>query len=501
MPKLSEFRQRMMAPLLLVLMASSPCAGQYEVEPFDAAVQQLSKAVRYRPNNQNHALLLSLRELKDPSLRPLFQALIQSEHWTLQVNGMLGLGEIDPAGCIDPYHLKQLDQPAARLQAMQQAVFMELLGTEQISQILGWDDLQPIERIILYAELQRNGIKPDLDALGELARSEEDEIAGLASLLLNENGDAKPLDAFQQRLGKLTLRRKSELLAELARVSEQCGFENSIVFFMSEASDTGLTMETKAALLSVILSIDPGQGVKLWQAIINRDRSQRTLMRFGMILLGAHDRIPASTYDQMRNGDVLLEAMANAGEAMSNGTNQAGALISLNELRHHLATTWAIEAASTLPEAEEQLVLLHLIEQFKDVPGTTSATFAIMATNRLMQINPDLVGELLLASDSSGNQREVLLQGLLRSDSDDTSRIAGMIEGSGSRHGNSIALILLARDADSLEQDQLTQLGRIGAGGGRVDQMLQIQAAWLFIKHSGQQGKAMAELFASKGNS
>jgi hypothetical protein len=47
-----------------------------------------------------------------------------------------------------------------------------------------------------------------------------------------------------------------------------------------------------------------------------------------------------------------------------------------------------------------------------------------------------------------------------------------------------MALILVARHAPALEQGPLQRLGTVAAGGGRVSELLQAQAAWLYLRHS-----------------
>ena len=52
------------------------------------------------------------------------------------------------------------------------------------------------------------------------------------------------------------------------------------------------------------------------------------------------------------------------------------------------------------------------------------------------------------------------------------------------RPADSLALLLLARTNENLSPTDLQQLGRISAGGGELTNTLQIQAAWLYLKHT-----------------
>ena len=61
---------------------------------------------------------------------------------------------------------------------------------------------------------------------------------------------------------------------------------------------------------------------------------------------------------------------------------------------------------------------------------------------------------------------------------------------------DSMVLMLIAKHADTSDDDLRRQLGTIAAGGGRVSELLQIQAAWLYLKHSGSLEQALGRLFS-----
>ena len=63
--------------------------------------------IRETPDGSNHAILLGLRQLKDPAMRPLFQRLLSSDQPALRIDGLLALAETG-TGSIDPFLLQQL---------------------------------------------------------------------------------------------------------------------------------------------------------------------------------------------------------------------------------------------------------------------------------------------------------------------------------------------------------------------------------------------------------
>jgi hypothetical protein len=68
------------------------------------------------------------------------------------------------------------------------------------------------------------------------------------------------------------------------------------------------------------------------------------------------------------------------------------------------------------------------------------------------------------------------------------------VRGKLSQRGDSMALVAIARTAPELNPSELRELGRIGGGGGRVDEPIQMQAAWLYLKHAKKLAEAMPRL-------
>ena len=83
------------APLLAAL-ALAPCQTvmAQKVEPTDAAVLSLRQAVTSQDSGVQHTLLVSLRALKDPAMKPIFEALLKAPQPPMRIDGFLGLAEI-----------------------------------------------------------------------------------------------------------------------------------------------------------------------------------------------------------------------------------------------------------------------------------------------------------------------------------------------------------------------------------------------------------------------
>ena len=71
--------------------------------------------------------------------------------------------------------------------------------------------------------------------------------------------------------------------------------------------------------------------------------------------------------------------------------------------------------------------------------------------------------------------------------------IARAMRGQLPRAGDSLVVLLLARQGAPLSDDEMDLLGRAGGGGGDLDALRQTQAAWLYLKRkSGTPAQAIS---------
>ena len=86
--------------------------------------------------------------------------------------------------------------------------------------------------------------------------------------------------------------------------------------------------------------------------------------------------------------------------------------------------------------------------------------------------------------------------GLLESPSPAAGDAARLVKRIGFGRADSLAMILIAKHTPRLTADELHELAVIASGGGRVSDMLQMQAAWLYLKHTSTIERALVETFA-----
>ena len=133
-------------------------------EFFEACVRHLQRTVVARPDGSHLARLFALRQLHDPSLRPLLHKVAQSGEWQIRVHGILGLAEIEQPSRIDPWLLSQVEA-GARQTLIANAIDMKLLGREQMRQLVTSTDLDPMSRLLMLGELLLGGDQIDRETI------------------------------------------------------------------------------------------------------------------------------------------------------------------------------------------------------------------------------------------------------------------------------------------------------------------------------------------------
>lgn len=488
--------------------------GQYKAaSPWDASIRALRLATSIAPDGSHHARLVALRQLRDPSLKPLFQSLVQGSradsHWTIQVDGILGLAELAPKGTIDPFLLDQLKGENDRSTAIGAACGLDMVGAEQANAMLGWDDLPPRDRVLLLAELHRRGGQPDLERLKSLVEHRNDEVSGVATLLIATIAkDTAVVDAYRTRFGGLSARERAIVLGSLADAASRFGLSGATGFLQGAIQDATLPGDAKLAAIASLLKIEPTIGFEQWKAAVAADRNQAARVRLALIAITVESKLPKDAGAPLRDvasGETvepLLAKLADAVDALGGSGDPVKALPALVATRHRATLIATLEAAKHVGSDAQRATyeafaeLLTASDQ-APIPAAV-AQLAVEAVSRLATLDPGAVGkrlELLLAKEGDTSKvQELLLLALLQSNTKEASNVAMAARTKVSRRAAAMALLLHARFAERLERGDLDELGVIASGGWSLDPGLEIQAAWLFARHSGRADEAIASI-------
>ncbi|HMN95348.1 MAG TPA: hypothetical protein PKC43_03950 [Phycisphaerales bacterium] len=517
-------------PLAVLALAGSigaSAAGQAP-DPEESAIAQLRKATVFRPNGLHHALLLALRDLRDPAMRPFFESLVQAEHWSIQLDAILGLAELSDKPLIDPWLLGRLRDERDRVDALKVVLQLGMLDRERIEWLLANQDTPAVGRVLLMAELFRLGGAPDEAGLDRLAANPDPVIAGLASLVLGQIEAARgtppsaagAIARFARVLEALPPAERDSVIEELSTAARRYGLSAAIDLFSFRVTGEPEAPGPQESVVGMALVLDRPRGVELWKKVVGHARptdedarraDQARRVRFGLILLLNAAGTPPETFDLLpgttdaAQAESLLLAMAAAGKAVASGTDPAPAMIALYDSGHRRSARWVVEAAAALDLKDSRRVYRHILEPIggRTPPTPERRNDAIDAAARLAVLDPQTLREILAAAEDDGPLQEVILLGLANAQGDATGDLAASVRRIGMGRADSIALLVIARDAArpgstrTLTDAELRQLGIIAGGGGGVDETLRAQAAWLYLRLSGRLDRALPKLSAA----
>jgi HEAT repeat protein len=471
-------------PIALIVMMFT-IAARAQANPTEAAISHLQSAVTTQRDGSHLPLLFSLRQLHDPTLRPLFHQLVQHNDWQIQVHAVLGLAELDEARQVDPWLVSQVST-AAQEAIIASSLDMGMLGHAQIETLLSRDSLSELPRLMLHAELGAMGQSLDVDDLTRLSEHDDDRVAGLASMLLAQHGEPNAFDAFQSRLRTRPEVQRRAATSWLLEAVRQYTLTAAGPWVRSLSNDADARLKQNIVLTAV--SIDPDANIDLWHDFFHQETRYSHRVRAGLLLLACGKDVPPSAFETLGQSqdDPLLTQMAAAGRAVASGMEQATAINALLEVGHPRANEWIMSVVDDLPDDQAIAVFTQIIQQLQeDHPGRAERTsMAVSAVGKLFERAPDRITALLHEHANDDAMMQVLLLGLFESQSPQIGDIAATIERVGFGRTASLALLLKAKHTTSLRADERRQLGLIAAGGGRVSDVLRVQAAWLYLRHT-----------------
>jgi hypothetical protein len=458
----------------------------------------LRRAVTPQRDGSHLPLLFALRQVRDPQMRPLLLQLARKPDWQMQVHAALGLAEIDPNRQVDPWMITQLSEEAQDA-VVATALDMKMLPAERIGEVLAWDQLHAMARMFLLAELQMLKQPVDAAELTKLAAAEDHYVSGLASALLAHSGNADALAAWEKRLAARPSAEQTVVaiwLIDACRRYELTGLSGWIAG-RGAAADGDPDLAYRATF--ALLMLDPRRGCEAWLAYLGEAPSFSLRVRSGVMLLSTGGKAPTELYDRLLpagKDEDLIARIVDVGKAM--GGDASPAMIALLDLGHPKTSMWAMDHLAAMPPEQSRKVYEHLIDRMREPQAvwTDGIAQAVQATSRLAEIDLDAVLERLRnAEDDSAVQQSILL-GLFESSEQRVGEAAAALPRVGSGRADSLALLLHAKHASTLDDARRRQLGVIAAGGGRVSEILQVQAAWLYLRHTGQIDQALATVFA-----
>jgi len=492
MPRRPVHRLRttaLVACLSVAQFATLDALAQYgPVDPYDSAVRVLREGIQSRNDGLQHSAMVALRELRDPTTRTLLEKLLRCDDWSLRVDSVLGLAEIDSARKIDPALIAALPREADRELAISAVLALELADQDRIKTMLGWDDVGAGQRVLLAGELRRLGGEPDRAELVKLLDSKTPEVAGLALAILLDLG-APEAGAATERvramIADLPPRIRSAAVAQIADAASIDGLKGSAPFVASLLALPDLAGDARARALGSLLVLDAEAGYPVLAKAVDADRSQVSLMRHSAILLASGARAPASEWNRLRNGDSLIETIADAGVLLA-ASDDAAAYRKLVGLKHRITLRAALEGARRLGSSADRALGLECLQLFESDQRSLGPLLepVMRALARLAVVAPEELRPALERAASRSDAQEPLLLVLAAAGTPESAKVAMTASGKTSRLGEALITVVRARTSAEVTPDELEVLGNIAGGAVPIDPAVRVQASWLWLRHT-----------------
>ncbi len=488
---------RAVIALLATVAVALPASAQDDEGYFEPAARQIRMAVQGQRDGSHLQRLFGLRRLSDPTLDTLYQQLIRHREWQVQVHAILGLAENSESRQIDTWLLRQL-KPDAQDAAIATALDLEMMPESAIRELLQWDGLQPMSKLLLIAELWLSNSQLPTELLQPLTEHPDLRIAGLACALLKQAGDAQLFDGYAERIARLSRRGRHDIYSWLFEVARQYELTSLGDWIIGVLADTGenLGERVRHSALYSALELAPPEAEMPMKREFAREMRYSARVRLMQMLLTTHPAEPVWAYDALdEDNEAVLHAMREVGIAQVNQSDEVRAIKALIDLDHPRSIQWAIEYATkrlTDPQAID--VFEHILDR-----STTSENvppgLVVAAAIELYKRNTEPVLTRLLAAEDDSAQQELLLLAMLDVHDEPASAAAGKLRRIGAGRADALALLLIASGPGKLDEADMNRLGLIAAGGGRVAESLQAQAAWLYLKRTNQIEPALARAF------
>ncbi|MDA0802513.1 MAG: hypothetical protein O2819_01980 [Planctomycetota bacterium] len=462
---------------------ASSCSGD---DGQDELVEVLRLGLTPWPDGRHHANLMSLRMLADPSLEPLYRALLESRDWTTRVDAVLGLAEVSESRSLDPTLIAALPDAIGRSAAITSAIGLELITPEVARALLASAELNSMESMVLTSLSREEGASvADTESMAKLAGSESISQDGMASLLLLGAGDAGPWRRFVNRMSQFPLADRDAMASELAQAAVAYRIPEAGPHFAALTRDCELSVTGERLITAARLALkDPG-AEEGWRILMRRSTTRREQIKTALILLAEGDtRGSLSPTEPFPGGDELLDALHQAllrHEASASRMEALSALVALG----HVGSAQAIAvAADRFPVDEATEIWGAMIEASLGVRSSPAmASVGLMAAAELAKVRPDLLAKH--AQGAGIRFQESVLFALLRAGTAEAAAAAVPLRAGGGRKVEALALLAMAAQELPLTPEDEKVLARAATGGAELDPVLQVQAAWLVAKRRG----------------
>ena len=468
--------------------------GNYlESDPYESSVAAISRGMRVRRDGSNHNILLALRQLEDPRLRPLFQSLFSSNQPTLQIDALLALAELD-GKAIDPFLLQQL-QPKERQLALMAAISLDRYDESLIRGVKNFPDLTKVEKTMAVIMGIRVEDTFDRALIDELLQDDEPTTRLIAATLLcDQTGETEALQREVAAFSEMEVSDRILAASALIDIASWHPMPSSLAVLRQTANDDELPRSLRLAAVDSAMGCECEDGIAIWKEATSLARTSGDRSRLGVAAIERGLR--TDDWSGISDERQLNQRIARAGASLNDGSDSMVAAQELLKVRHPLSlqATLALADKTDDPEVATAIRLLVIDEAIKDVRIQP-------VIGRIIRDFGDSPPEQLEAaiwkiSRIEGREMlsEILLTALLETNPTQASSYIVSFDEHHDRSVRSLVALIKARGDASLDQESMDELTLVATGGGRVSEQVRAIAGWLWLSRNEKTEEAMTEI-------
>lgn len=490
MPNHLLFKTILMLLITGFIGSSSSAQNYVETDPFDASIAALQKGLRPNAAGNHHAVLLSLRQLRDPNMKPIYQRLLGSRDSALQIDGLLALAEIEE-GPINPFLLKKF-APRDRMLAILAAIDLELLDIRSIKSILDFENLLPVETLNLMVHGRNLGIPLDQKRLLALSGSSESATRAVAAILLAEMGERTPLEKLIAEFPGYETGQREQVAAAVADLSSRSPLPKGVPLFELFWEDSMLSRGTRLATIDAALASKSPAGQALWIKAGREARSSGDRMRLGV--MGLEHGIMLTDWDAFRDERAFTRLIADSGEARNTDTDMQTAAVAMVAGKSAILVQGALAVARDAPSKQAFEIRKAILEMAIVKPESRGVGMRVIT--EIADQHPAELRSILsvLEDPSDPGLAEMAIMGLLNCESNEAYKAGWTFRDHPDRRVRSLALLLKARGDDPLDEEELEELGALASGAGGVDPTIRAMAAWIWLDRTDNRERAVTRI-------
>lgn len=489
--------------LLIALLPLAAARAQSEhEEAVSGATHLLRMAMQTPIPEQRDELIRELRRMKDRSLEPLYRAMAKSPDEGRRAHAMLALVELGLEKNVDLNRLATIKERGVQFAVIRQMADDGMLDETFARAALANTELQDATRLIAGVWLIDNEKDFDNAIIEGILDSQDFHVRHIAAALLTEKGNAKAAKMMEE-LNASQDSGKDKVREDLLLTAAKYDMVHLGPWALSVAKDEESIDTLRFAALEVAIKLGAPGAIETWQEMYGSSTRYAQKLRMALILLGSAKYVQPTVFNAMtgEQSQVLVK-MGKIGQAIS-GKRKDIANLSVSMIQDNyvpanvVLLNYAVNDASP---ADARAILLGLIltvnsaerdveRLFNQAQNTATAYFEKYHDQALIDLR-----EILARASTDPLVAKAIVYGMLESDLTGADDVVRGLPEFDDRNTQRIAILLLARSGSQLDEEQLGELRNLVRGGGKLRQRVRMQAAWSYLKLTGEQDKAVLEV-------